>query len=48
MAWPKNEKAEEMYELYKAGASLAGVAKVYGKTRQSVSATVMPKSLIVM
>ena len=36
MAWKKNELAEEMYELYQAGASLAGVAKAYGKTRQSV------------
>tara|TARA_R110000824_G_scaffold338104_1_gene524638 strand:+ start:863 stop:1288 length:426 start_codon:yes stop_codon:yes gene_type:complete len=36
MAWPKNEKAEEMYEAYKGGFSLADVALMYCRTRQSV------------
>lgn len=36
MSWPTNIKANEMYDLYKSGYSLAQVAKVYGITRQSV------------
>lgn len=36
MAWPKNERAEDMYALYLSGASLQGVATAYGMTRQSV------------
>ena len=31
-----NQSASEMYDLYLDGHSLAGVAKAYGKTRQSV------------
>ena len=36
MAWPTNELAGEMYEMYKDGYSLQQVAEAYGKTRQAV------------
>jgi hypothetical protein len=31
-----NENAEEMYQMYQRGSSLAGVGSFYGKSRQSV------------
>lgn len=37
MPWPrKDERADEMYELYKSGYSLAQVADAFGATRQGV------------
>lgn len=36
MSWPKNEKAQEMFELYQRGHSLAQVGKAYERTRQAV------------
>jgi len=36
MAWPVNQNAQEMYDMYKCGYSLQQVAEAYGKTRQSV------------
>lgn len=36
MPWRTNDSAEEMYELYQDGYSLADVGRAYGVTRQSV------------
>ena len=36
MAWKKNNKAKEMYQLYLSGVSLEQVGIAYGVTRQSV------------
>jgi hypothetical protein len=36
MAWPKSTTAQEKYDLYQQGYSLAQVAEVYGCTRNSI------------
>ena len=36
MAWPKNDKLDEMYAMYQKGYSLTQVGAFYGVTRQSV------------